>query len=481
MIMTTCEIALSYLAKGLSVIPLKSPVTVKRSVNFKEKVQGALDKNAALADPRAEEAIYKEMFIKECKLPLFAWTEFQKRLPTKEEVNHWFNTNPDANIGIITGAVSNLVVFDLDSKHAEEYAEDQGGFPDNTVKVKTGKGYHVYMRYPGFHVDNKVNLDLTIDMTQQEAVEIFQFIKAEYDSLKEPKYKFINTETFRHQYEQVLSIRDYFKDNGDYRNLLNGMAQVIKKINRNAINSQKKDWRNVSERGMNKVIKSVTPKSKQAVSFPLQWIDEKTKGTCFINNGFWGVKNFMVMDVLGYFLLLRTGKNLLPKEPLPIFSDLDSITKREKELDTPNHVVKYQSSMSEQDIEHFLNMKYYVHFTDDDFRKFTSTNMSSSDILSLLLETSRVEFKLVYPVRLQDNEGPKQDLYFMNIYSRFFEFGNIDKKTRSDGIVQYREYYIAFNTILGELFAHNLLSRNYDWVEPSFYTLPYSAQILFHF
>ena len=316
-------------------------------------------------------------------------------------------------------------------------------------------------------------------MTQQEAVEIFKLIKAEYDSLKEPKYKFINTETFRHQYEQVLSIRDYFKDNGDYRNLLNGMAQVIKKINRNAVNSQKKDWRNVSERGMNKVIKSVTPKSKQAVSFPLQWIDEKTKGTCFINNGFWGVKNFMVMDVLGYFLLLRTGQNILPKEPLPIFSDLDSITKREKELDTPNHVVTYQPSMSEQDIEHFLKMKYYVHFTDDDFRKFTSTNMSSSDILNLLLETSRVEFKLVYPVRLQDNEGPKQDLYFMNIYSRFFEFGNIDKKTRSDGIVQYREYYIAFNTILGELFAHNLLSRNYDWVEPSFYTLPYSAQILY--
>jgi len=153
-------------------------------------------------------------------------------------------------------------------------------------------------------------------MTHQEAVEIFKLIKAEYDSLKEPKYKFINTETFRHQYEQVLSIRDYFKDNGDYRNLLNGMAQVIKKINRNAVNSQKKDWRNVSERGMNKVIKSVTPKSKQAVSFPLQWIDEKTKGTCFINNGFWGVMNFMVMDVLGYFLLLRTGQNILPNRML---------------------------------------------------------------------------------------------------------------------------------------------------------------------
>jgi hypothetical protein len=316
-------------------------------------------------------------------------------------------------------------------------------------------------------------------MTKQEALEIFEIIKTEYDALKEPRYKFINTEMFRRQYEQILSIRDYFKDYGDYRNLLNGMAQVIKKINRTAINSEKKDWRNVSERGMNKVILPVTKKSNHPISFPLQWVDEKTKEACFINNGFWGVKNFMVLDVLGYFLLLREGKDIIPKEPLPIFSDLDSITRREKELDIPNHTVEYLPTMKEQDVEHFLKMKYYVHFNDDDFRKFTSTSLSSHDILNLLLETSRVEFKLVYPVRLQDEDGPKQNLYCMNIYSRFFEFGNIDKKTRIDGIVQDREYYIAFNTILGELFAHNLLSKNYDWVEPSFYTLPYSAQILY--
>ena len=162
--MTTREIALSYLEKGLSVIPMKSPSTVKRSTKFKEMVQAELEKNAALPEPRPEKDIYKEMFIIECKKPLLAWTEYQKRLPTKEEVNHWFNTNPDANIGIVTGAVSNLVVFDLDSERALEYAEEQGGFPEDTVKVKSGKGYHVYMRHPGFYVNNKVNLALTIDI-----------------------------------------------------------------------------------------------------------------------------------------------------------------------------------------------------------------------------------------------------------------------------------------------------------------------------
>ena len=68
-----------------------------------------------------------------------------------------------ANIGIITGAVSNLVVFDLDSESAVQYADELGGFP-NTVNVKTGKGYHVYMKYPGFEIRNDVNSKLKLDI-----------------------------------------------------------------------------------------------------------------------------------------------------------------------------------------------------------------------------------------------------------------------------------------------------------------------------
>jgi len=162
--MTTSEIALSYLEKGLSVIPLKSPAIVNRSAKFKQNVQEELAKNAALPEPRSEEDIIKEMFIRECKKPLLAWKEYQIKMPTIEEVSNWFNLNPDANIGIVTGAISNLVVFDLDSKHAEEYAEEQGGFPEDTVKVKTGKGYHIYMKHPGFEIRNDVNKSIDIDI-----------------------------------------------------------------------------------------------------------------------------------------------------------------------------------------------------------------------------------------------------------------------------------------------------------------------------
>ena len=75
----------------------------------------------------------------------------------------WFSQWPDANIGIVTGQISGIVVFDLDSDHAVQYADDEGGFPD-TPKVKTGKGYHCYMRYPDFEVRNDVRKELDIDI-----------------------------------------------------------------------------------------------------------------------------------------------------------------------------------------------------------------------------------------------------------------------------------------------------------------------------
>ena len=162
--MTTREIALQYLAKGFSVIPLKSPAIVQRSAKFKQKVQDEYKNNLTFPEPRHEDEIYKEMFYKECKSPLVAWKEYQKRLPTVDEVNNWFNLNPDANIGIVTGRVSNLVVFDFDSASALEYVQEIGGLPESAVRVQTGKGFHFYMRHPDFDVASHVNTDLGLDI-----------------------------------------------------------------------------------------------------------------------------------------------------------------------------------------------------------------------------------------------------------------------------------------------------------------------------
>jgi len=76
----------------------------------------------------------------------------------------------------------------------------------------------------------------------------------------------------------------------------------------------------------------------------------------------------------------------------------------------------------------------------------------------------------------------REKWYPMNVYSRLFEIACINTDTRKDGIVQKRQYRLYFNTILGELFVHNLLTRNYDWVNSDLYNLPPSAQVFYrHF
>ena len=132
--------------------------------SFKEELQREIEKNKQSDNPLPENDIIGKVVITKCKTPCIAgWKDYQHRLPTREEVTNWFTQNPSANIAIITGAVSNLVVFDLDSKDAVEYAENEGGFPD-TARVKTGRGYHVYMKHPGFDVRNQVKKELDIDI-----------------------------------------------------------------------------------------------------------------------------------------------------------------------------------------------------------------------------------------------------------------------------------------------------------------------------
>jgi hypothetical protein len=98
------EIALNYLKHGFSVIPL--------SPKSKIPPQG------------------------------FEWSAFQNRRASEEEVRRWFSENPDYNLGIVTGKISNLVVVDI-----EKDGETKGYVP--TVMVKSGGGgFHMYYRYP---------------------------------------------------------------------------------------------------------------------------------------------------------------------------------------------------------------------------------------------------------------------------------------------------------------------------------------------
>lgn len=54
------------------------------------------------------------------KKPLIAWEKYQNEKGTEKEIKAWWSNWPEANIGIVTGAISGLAVIDLDTVEAKE-------------------------------------------------------------------------------------------------------------------------------------------------------------------------------------------------------------------------------------------------------------------------------------------------------------------------------------------------------------------------
>lgn len=80
------------------------------------------------------------------KRPLLSsWKEYQTRKPTEEELTSWWDKYPFANIGIVTGKVSGIIVVDIDTYKKDYTAIDY--FPE-TFTIETGnKGYHLFYNY----------------------------------------------------------------------------------------------------------------------------------------------------------------------------------------------------------------------------------------------------------------------------------------------------------------------------------------------
>jgi hypothetical protein len=81
------------------------------------------------------------------KKPLVRWLEFQQRLPTEEEWEHWAEQWPDCGIGMVTGQISGFVVVDCDTDEAASEAQKLG--LSSPCGVKTRRGVHYYFRHPG--------------------------------------------------------------------------------------------------------------------------------------------------------------------------------------------------------------------------------------------------------------------------------------------------------------------------------------------
>jgi hypothetical protein len=303
--------------------------------------------------------------------------------------------------------------------------------------------------------------------TQLKTYDQVADIKSYYDGITPPKYRNVDQQAFQDKYRALMELKDLLGHDTEYQKLINAMSQILSKLKRIDTMAEQKSkgeiWYNFSERAMNKVVPAIH--KSMGDTFPVEWPD-KWGNTCYLSKGYWGAKNYRVMDVIGYFFLLKQGGDCLPKDSSPIFDDLIEIQQRENQFNNGQTL-----GISNMTI-------HSVSFNDDDFKKASGLRLSTSDILELLLETSRVEFKLTFPVRLKSTDS-KENRHHMNYFSRFFELGYEDTKVKSNGVVLGRRYHVRFNTLLGELFVNNLLARFNDKISLHFYLLPDSAQIFY--
>jgi len=121
--MNNLDFALKYLAKGWSIIPIKNG----------------------------------------SKLPLVkSWLEYQNRLPTQKEVVKWWTDNPSANIALICGKISGIILIDIDPK--------SGGTTNGLILPPTlcsntgGGGQHIFYKWRKGLVGAKVGIKPGVDI-----------------------------------------------------------------------------------------------------------------------------------------------------------------------------------------------------------------------------------------------------------------------------------------------------------------------------
>lgn len=119
------QAALDYAARGLSVVPLHTP----------------MDTGCSCPRPKC---------LTPGKHPRLDWKPYQTARAIAEEVRSWWTRWPSANVGIVTGTISGLCVLDVDPRNGglETLAAlDAHGATmpdDNPVVITGGEGLHHY-------------------------------------------------------------------------------------------------------------------------------------------------------------------------------------------------------------------------------------------------------------------------------------------------------------------------------------------------
>ncbi len=95
------------------------------------------------------------------KKPLVKWKDYETLSATKEQVCAWWKKWPDANVGIVTGTISDLLVLDIDGEEGNAtltgLEKTHGPLP-LTRTAKTGKGRHLYFTFPSTSIGSTASV-----------------------------------------------------------------------------------------------------------------------------------------------------------------------------------------------------------------------------------------------------------------------------------------------------------------------------------
>ena len=101
------------------------------------------------------------------KIPRIKWEKYQKERASKEQIEKWWTKWPNANIGVATGLISNIIVIDLDSITGQDIYTGLFGELHNTISQTTGKpnGLQLLFKHPQDHIyKNHVGLYQDVDV-----------------------------------------------------------------------------------------------------------------------------------------------------------------------------------------------------------------------------------------------------------------------------------------------------------------------------
>ncbi|MHA1225215.1 MAG: bifunctional DNA primase/polymerase [Candidatus Hodarchaeales archaeon] len=93
--------------------------------------------------------------VKNKKPLLSSWKEYQKRRATESEIRKWWRKWPNADIAVVTGTVSGIIVVDVDNAAGEHAIKPYVGKSVLTATTPRG-GKHYYFKHPGTIVPNAV-------------------------------------------------------------------------------------------------------------------------------------------------------------------------------------------------------------------------------------------------------------------------------------------------------------------------------------